>query len=303
VAGGGGSALRAILYAFGANAGIAVAKTGAAAYTGSSSMLAEAIHSYADAGNQLFLLLGMHRSRRPPDAEHPLGYGKVSYFWSFIVAIVLFTLGGLYSVYEGWHQLQAPEPPQSLWVAQAVLVLALLLEGFSLLGCVAEINKLRGRRGLFRWLHEARTAELVVVFGEDLAALLGLAIALGFLTAAGLTGDGRYDAYGSIAVGSVLLVISVFVAVRVKALLIGRSADPEVAGAIEEFIESDVHIREVFNVITFQMGPRVMLAAKVRLDGDLSVRTACERINVLERKLKERFPEIGWCFMEPDIAD
>jgi divalent metal cation (Fe/Co/Zn/Cd) transporter len=238
-----------------------------------------------------------------PDAEHPLGYGKVSYFWSFVVAVILFTLGGLYSIYEGWHKLQAPVPPQSLWVAQLVLLVAIVLEGFSMYGCMVEVNKLRRGRSLLAWLDEARSAELVVVFGEDLAALLGLVVALAFLTLAGATGEGRYDAYGSIAVGVILLAISIFVAVRVKALLIGRSADPEIVAAIEEFIAAEGHIHEVLNVITFQMGPQIMLAAKVRLDGATSVRTACEHINALERRLKERFPEMGWCFVEPDIVD
>lgn len=303
MAGGTGSPKKAILFAFSANFGIAIAKSVAAFFTGSSSMLAEAIHSYADTVNQLLLLLGMHRAKRPPDDEHPLGYGKVSYFWSFIVAIMLFSMGGLFSVYEGWHKLHATDPIQHVWIALLVLGFSIVLEGASLYGCILEVNKIRGTRGLWYWLHESRNSELIVVFGEDLGALAGLTLAFGFLCAASLTGDPGFDAYGSISIGIVLLVISVFLSVRVKRLLIGRSADPDLDEAIEQAIAADPHIREVFNVITVQFGPDVMVSAKIRLDDRLELRDACEKINRLEAHLQERFPEILWCFMEPDITD
>ncbi|NIR32718.1 MAG: cation diffusion facilitator family transporter [Gammaproteobacteria bacterium] len=299
----GGSPLKAILYAFFANLGIAIAKTVATIFTGSSSMLAEAIHSYADTCNQLLLLLGLHRAKRPPDDEHPLGYGKVSYFWSFIVALLLFSLGGLFSLYEGWHKLAHPEPLKHLWVALGVLGLAIVLEGLSMYGCMREVNARRGDRGLWRWLNESRNSELVVVFGEDLGALVGLMLAFGFLTAAGVTGDARYDALGSMSIGVVLLVISVFVAVRIKALLIGRSADPDLVDAIEEHMAEDPDIQRVFNVITVQMGAQVMLAAKIRLREHLDVHQASEKINRLEARLQRQFPEIEWCFVEPDLED
>lgn len=301
MAGGHGSPIKAILFAFAANLGIALTKTAAAIFTGSSSMMAEAIHSVADTGNQLLLLLGLHRAKRPADREHPLGYGKVTYFWSFMVAILLFSVGGLFSIYEGWHKLHDPEPLQHVWAALAVLALSIGMEGLSMYGCLAEVNKRRGRRSLWQWSRQSRSSELLVVFGEDLAALLGLVLAFVFLLVAGWTGDTRFDALGSIGIGILLIVIAVLVAVRVKGLLIGRSADPDVAAAIEESIGHDPDIREVFNVITMQMGPKVMLAAKIRMSDELPVGAAGEKINRLEAELKRRFPEIGWCFVEPDV--
>jgi cation diffusion facilitator family transporter len=295
--------LRAILFAFFANLGIAVIKTVAAVFSGSSSMLAEAIHSFADTGNQLLLLLGLSRAKKPADAEHPLGYGKVSYFWSFMVAIILFSVGGLFSVYEGWHKLQSPEPVQHLWLALSVLGASIVLEGVSMRGCLQEINKSRRGRTLREWLKQSRNSELIVVFGEDLAALLGLTLAFAFLLVAGISGDGRYDAYGSICIGVLLIVVAILISILVKSLLIGRSADPELTAAIEEIIAGDPDIREVFHVITLQMGARVMLAAKIRLAAGLEIGVACEKINALETQIKQRFPEIGWCFIEPDVRD
>ena len=225
------STARAILYAFIANFGIAIAKTWAAMFTGSGSMLAEAIHSYADTGNQVLLYLGLTQAQKPPDKEHPLGYGKLSYFWSFVVAILLFSLGGLFSIYEGLHKLQHPEELKNLWVAIVVLGLAVLLEGGSLLGCLREIRKLRGERPFREWLKHTRNSELVVVLGEDIGAQLGLILAMMFLLMADYTGNPMYDALGSICIGTILIVISVFIAWRVRSLLVGRSADPRYSGS------------------------------------------------------------------------
>ena len=300
---GGSHPMRAILYALFANFGIAIAKTWAAFVTGSSSMTAEAIHSYADTGNQVLLLIGLQRSKRPPDDEHPLGYGKATYVWSFIVAILLFSIGGLFSLYEGWHKLHATEPIQNAWIALSVLAVSIALEAVSMRGCLVEVRKeLRGR-SLWRWTRESRSSELIVVFGEDLAALLGLAMAFAFVGIASTTGDPRYDAYGSIAVGSLLVVIAIFVAIRVKSLLIGRSADPDIQAAISSAIAYEPNVAEVFNVITVQVGPQVMLAAKLRIADGVSLRDAIDTVNRLEVRLKREIPEIGWCFVETDVAD
>jgi len=172
-----------------ANFGIAIAKTWAAGVTGSGSMLAEAIHSYADTGNQVLLYLGLKQSQRPADDEHPLGYGKLSYFWSFVVAILLFSMGGVFSIYEGIHKLQNPEPLSQIWIAIVVLVLAIILEGSSLYGALREIRKIRGARPFGEWLKHTRNSELVVVLGEDIGAQLGLILALGFLVLAWITDD------------------------------------------------------------------------------------------------------------------
>ncbi len=298
-----GSTARAILYAFLANSGIALAKTWAAWLTGSGSMLAEAIHSYADAGNQVLLFLGLRQSTRPADSEHPLGYGKLSYFWSFIVAVLLFSMGGLFSIYEGFHKLQHPEPLTQVWIAQLVLIFAGVLEGFSLLGCIREIGNVRGGRSFGDWLKHTRSSELVVVLGEDIAALLGLAIALAFVSLASLTGKTTYDALGSISIGIVLLVVSVFVAARVRSLLVGRSADPLIQKAIDNIIGQQPDIEKVFNIITIQFGPDTMLAAKIKIRSGMDIDAAVMSINVLERRLKEEIPNLEWCFIEPDIAD
>ncbi|HNP35678.1 MAG TPA: cation diffusion facilitator family transporter [Woeseiaceae bacterium] len=298
-----GSTARAILYAFLANFGIALAKTWAAMFTGSGSMLAEAIHSYADTGNQVLLYLGLKQSRKEPDAEHPLGYGKLSYFWSFVVAVLLFSLGGLFSIYEGMHKLGHPEELSMLWVAMLVLVFAIFLEAGSLLGCIREINKIRGERPFIEWLRHTRNSELVVVLGEDIGAQLGLIVALGFLITAHFTGNPMYDALGSICIGVILIIISVFVAWRIKSLLVGRSADPEIQEAIDDIIRDHEDIEYVFNTITIQYGPDTMLAAKIKLTPAIAIEAAVASINHLERELKQRVPNLRWCFIEPDVTD
>ena len=297
------STARAILYAFLANFGIALTKTWAAWLTGSGSMMAEAIHSYADTGNQVLLYLGLTQSQKPADEEHPLGYGKLSYFWSFIVAVLLFSLGGLFSIYEGIHKLQHPEELSRIWVAIIVLVLAIMLEAGSLFGALREIKLVRGARPFGEWLKHTRNSELVVVLGEDIGAQVGLILALVFLGLAALTGDPVYDAMGSICIGVVLIVISVFVGLRIRSLLLGRSADPDIQNAISEIIGEQESIASVLNTITIQFGPDTMLAAKVQMNPALDINSAVHAINSLERQLKERIPNLQWCFIEPDVTD
>ena len=297
------SSTKAILYAFVANLGIALAKTWAAIYTGSGSMLAEAIHSYADSGNQVLLYIGLRQAQQPADDIHPLGYGKLSYFWSFIVALMLFSLGGLFSIYEGLHKLENPEPLHQVWVAVAVLLLAVVLEGTAMFGVLREIRHIRKDKPLKRWLKTTRNAELVVVLGEDFAALTGLSLALVFLVLAAVTGDPFFDAVGSICIGVVLVTVSIFVAWRIRDLLIGKSAEPDLQDDINRLIEAEPAIEKVFNVITFQMGPQVMLAAKVKIRSELSIGEAVIKINELEKRLKQNHPEIGWSFIEPDLHD
>ena len=294
---------RAILYALLANLGIAIAKTWAAWFTGSGSMLAEAIHSYADAGNQVLLFVGMRQARRPADAEHPLGYGKLSYFWSFIVALLLFSVGGLFSIYEGIHKLLAPEPLNLPWVGMAVLAVAIVLEALSLAGALREIRRLRGEQPLLDWVRQTRSAELVVILGEDIAALVGLVVAFGFLGLTVLTGNPVYDALGSVVIGAVLVTVSMFIAQRIRGLLVGRSAEPALRAVIDRIIAADPAIDRVLNTITVQMGPKVMLAAKIAMRRGLSIDEAVLRINELERRLKAEAPQIGWCFIEPDLED
>jgi cation diffusion facilitator family transporter len=298
-----GSSAKAILYAFVANLGIALAKLGAALYTHSGSMLAESIHSFADCGNQVLLFVGLRQARKPPDAKHPLGYGKVTYFWSFVVALLLFSMGGLFSIYEGWHKLDGHEGLNKPWVALVVLGVSIALEFGSLLGCLKEVTKLRGDRSFGYWLRNTRNAELVVVLGEDVAALIGLAIAFVFVALATVTGNMIYDAIGSIAIGIVLVCVSIFVAVRIKGLIVGRSAEEDLQEALRAEVDSDPGIDALLNAITLQMGPDVMLALKVKMRSGLSLDDAVDCINALERRIKAKFPEVAWCFVEPDNAD
>jgi len=298
-----GSSANAILYAFVANLGIALAKLAASIYTNSGSMLAEAIHSFADCGNQVLLYLGLRQSQRPPDARYPLGYGKITYFWSFVVALMLFSMGGLFSMYEGWHKLSAHEELNKPWVALLVLGVSVGLEFGSLLGCLREIKKLRKGRSLGYWVKHTRNAELVVVLGEDLAALVGLVIAFIFVALAAATGNAIFDAIGSIAIGVVLVCVSIFVAVRIKGLIVGRSAEDDLQDALRAEVAASPDIDKLLNAITMQMGPDVMLALKVQMRAGLTLEAAVDSLNELERRIKTKFPEVAWCFVEPDVAD
>src|SRR5687767_8790224 len=219
--------VRTILYALGANLAIAAAKTAAAIFTGSSAMLAEAIHSYADAGNQGLLLWGMKQAKRPPSPDYPLGWGKAVFFWSFIVALVLFSLGGLFSLYEGWHKLHATEGLNYPWVAVGILLFGIAAETVSLRACLHEVNKVRDGRTLWRWFRESRQSELVVILGEDIAALFGLVLALAAILITVMTGDPMWDALGSMSIGVLLIVVAIGIGIEIKALLIGQSAEPE----------------------------------------------------------------------------
>jgi cation diffusion facilitator family transporter len=291
------------MYAFVANLGIAIAKLIAAIYTASGSMFAEAIHSFADSVNQVLLFVGLKGSQRPADEEHPMGYGKLSYFWSFVVALILFSLGGVYSIYEGLHKLMNPVLLSDIWIGLAVLGLAICLEGASFYGATIEARKMAGERTLLEWLKQTRNAELVVVLGEDLAAMFGLSIAFAALLMVWMTNDPVYDAIGSISIGVLLVIVAIFLGVRLKGLLVGRSAEPDLCAVIYEQIAQDNRILEVFNMITLQMGPKIMLAAKVRMPAHMSVAEAVSAINKLESRVKAAHPEVGWCFMELDDQD
>ena len=295
--------LKTVLLALGANFAIFVSKMVAAVLTGSGSLLAEAVHSLADCGNQGLLLVGMRQARRAPSANHPLGFGMVVYFWSFLVALLLFSVGGLFSFYEGVHKLKHPEPMHWPWLAIGVLAFGIVMESFSMWGCMREVNKARGAKSLWRWFRESRQSELIVVFGEDLAALLGLALALGAVVATMITGNPTYDAIGSIAIGVLLCVVAAFVARQVASLLIGQSAEVGLREAISAFVGEQSEVERVFNVITLQLGPDVMVATKAQMRGDLSGRELIEAINRVEAAMKAKFPEIRWSFFEPDFAD
>jgi cation diffusion facilitator family transporter len=295
------SSVKSIFFALLANLGIAITKTIAAIITGSGAMLAESIHSFADCGNQGLLFIGLRASRRSPTAEHPLGYGKAIFFWSFIVALILFSMGGLFSIYEGIHKLNSHQGLSSPYVAIAVLSVSILLEGASLWGCITQINKVRHGQSLFKWFKNSRQSELVVVLGEDVAALFGLAFALISVILSIVTGNPVFDSIGSIGIGLLLVIISVFMAIKIKGLLIGQSSDPEVRKSITEFLESRPEITEVLNLITLQLGAQIMVAVKVKMADVDTVDQLIANINRCEAALKKQNSSIQWIFFEPDV--
>lgn len=295
--------LKSILFALFANSAIAVAKGVAAVITGSGAMLAEAIHSVADAGNQLLLILGLRQTKKAPTADHPLGFGKSIYFWSFLVAVILFSLGGMFSMYEGVHKLLHPEPLSHPWIAIGVLAFAIVAESISLWGCMREVNKERFGRGILDWFRNSRSSALIVVFGEDIAALFGLVFALLAITATSISGDPLWDAVGTISIGVLLIVVAVFVAIEVKELLIGQSVEPRILAEMEAFLDGRPEIEKLYSLLTMQFGPDAMVAVKARMVPTGSERQLIDRINAVERAFRERFSGTAWLFFEPDVAD
>jgi cation diffusion facilitator family transporter len=297
------NSVKSIFYALIANGAIAIAKTVAAVITGSGSMMAESIHSFADCGNQLLLLLGIKRAKRPPSSEYPLGYGKEIYFWSFVVALILFTLGGMFSVYEGIHKFQHPEALSSPYIAIAVLVFAIAAESASLYGCLLEVNKTRGDQSLWQWFRESRQSALIVVFGEDIAALAGLTIALVAIALTMITGNPLYDACGSIAIGILLVIIAIMIGREVKALLIGQGVDGRTREAMLRFLMQREELDQVFNLLTLQLGDDVMVAVKAKMVDTQSSDELIRAINNCEAAFREAFPQVLWLFFEPDLTD
>ena len=291
---------RAILFALGANAGIAITKFGAAAYTGSGAMLAEAIHSVADTANQLLLLLGMKRAKAAASADHPLGHQRVSYFYGMMVALLLFLVGGLFSVYEGWHRLQHPEPLKNASVALIVLGVAIVLESVSLWGALREIRKVQAGRSFLRWFRETRQSELMVVAGEDIAALGGLVLAFIAVLIAMWTGNPRFDALGSIAVGALLVIVAIAIIIEIKAMIVGESAEPALRRAIEAHVAARPEVKRVIRIITLQWGSQVIVAVRAEMAPVDSAYDLISAINRAEASLQQAFPQAAWVFFEPD---
>ncbi len=295
-----GDSTRAVLVALGANLAIAITKGIAAWVTSSGAMLAETVHSFADCGNQLLLLLGMRQSKQPPTPDHPLGRGKEIYFWSFLVAIMLFTVGGVYSLYEGLHKLQHPEPLQDWWWAVGVLLFSVVAEWASTVACLKEAAKEREGRNFFQWFRESRSAELIVVIGENVAALLGLAVALAAIIASVVTGNPLWDAIGTLVIGILLIVVAIFVAIEIKAMLVGQSMDPRRQHELHDFLEARPEVGRVISLITLQLGHEVMVAVQAEMSDRQTVRHLAEEINEVERAMKIAFPEVRWSFFEPE---
>jgi cation diffusion facilitator family transporter len=295
--------IKSILYALFANLSIAIAKAAAAFWTGSGAMMAEAIHSLADSCNQLLLLFGMKQSVRPPDSKYPLGYGKSIYFWSFLVAVILFSLGGMFSVYEGVHKFMHPEPLTKPMIAIGVLIFAIIAESASLWGCMQAVNKERRNRSLPLWFRESRSSELMVVFGEDVAALLGLGLALFAILAAAITGNPIYDAIGTVIIGALLIVIAILLAIEVKALLIGQGVEKYTQDQMESFLLEKPEVDSIYNILTLQMGPDAMVAVKAKMHPTGSETDLINAINRVEHEFRIKFPMCKWLFFEPDNKD
>jgi cation diffusion facilitator family transporter len=283
---------------------ITVCKGVAAFMTKSGAMLAETIHSFADCSNQGLLLMGVKQAQRPPDAKHPLGYGRSVYFWSFMVAMLLFSIGGMFSIYEGIHKISHPEPVQNIMWGVGVLVFSILLEGYAAYSNVIELNKRRKNVGFFKYLSETKDSDLVVIFGENSAAVFGLILALGALLIAYYTGDGRWDGYGSFAIGVVLIAVAIFLSIEVKSLLIGESADPIISNSAAQIALDHPHIEHLMECITVQQGPgEVLVCIKIQLVNHLTTNEVSNSINEFEAQLRAKCPDVKWLFVEPDLIE
>ena len=299
----GADSLKSIIFALSANLMIAFAKLGAALFTKSGSMLAEAIHSFADSANQILLIIGLRQAKRVPCEDYPLGHGRAIYFWSFIVAILLFSMGGVFSIYEGIHKISLREEMHYPWLAVGIIFFSMVMESISLWGCMREVNKVRGGRSLWKWFRETRQSELFVVMGEDIAALLGLTMALISILLSIFTGNVVFDAIGSIAIGVLLVIVAFIIGNEVKDLLIGQSVDEAERNAITDFVKNYPTVLNVLNIITLQLGNDVMVAVKALMKETSGNMELMQNINECECAIKKEFPQVKWIFFEPDFKD
>jgi cation diffusion facilitator family transporter len=294
---------KAIIAALIANSGIAVAKFVGFLITGSASLLAEAVHSVADTSNQGLLLLGGSRARRKATPEHPFGYGRERYFWAFVVALVLFSMGGLFAIYEGVEKLRHPHETESFGIAVAILLVAIALETFSLTTAVREANHVRGDQSWWSFIHRSKNPELPVVLLEDVGAEVGLFLALGGVLLAHYTGEARWDAAGSLGIGILLVVIAILLATEMKSLLIGESAAPTDEQAIRGAVEGTPAVRRLIHMRTQHLGPdELLVAAKLEFDANLSVAELADAVNDTETRLRAAVPAARVIYLEPDLT-
>lgn len=292
-----------VIAAFFANLGIAVAKFAGFLITGAASMLAEAVHSVADTGNQGLLLLGGSRAQRRASEEHPFGYGRERYFWAFIVAMILFSIGGLFAIYEGIERLRHPHEPENLIVAVGILLLAIALESVALTKAVKEANKLRGSRSWWGFIRHSKSPEVPVVLLEDIGAELGLFMALGGIAMARITDNARWDAAGSLGIGVLLVVIAAVLAVEMKSLLIGESAGPRDLETIRTTIESSPQVEKLIHLRTQHLGPdELLVGAKLEMHDSLSFDQVAAAIDATEQRLRAALPSARVVYLEPDVA-
>jgi cation diffusion facilitator family transporter len=293
---------KAIVAAFFANLGIAIAKFVGFAFTGAASMLAEAVHSVADTSNQGLLLLGRRRAEQPPTPAHPFGYGRERFFWGFVVALVIFSLGSLFALVEGIDKLRTPHELESTGWAVGILLLAVCLEAFSFRTAIRERRALKGPDTWYGFIRHAKVPELPVVLLEDFGALIGLAFALAGVVAAHLTGNPRFDAAGSLAIGLLLAAIAFTLVVEMKSLLIGESARPAQRAAIRDAIEGHPLVRRLIHIRTEHIGPEELLVgAKIEFDDGLDVAGLADAIDSVEEAMRAAVPAARVIYLEPDV--
>lgn len=297
-----GGSRKVILISLFANFGIALSKLGGALFTGSAALLAEAVHSFSDCGNQALLLHGQRMAQKPPTEQYPLGRGKELFFWSFVVALLLFTMGGMFSLYEGLHKIQHPAPVEHPLVGVVILLVAVGLEGFSFIACIREVKHQNTFGSFWQWVRKTTSADLLVIFLEDFAALLGLTMALGFLALAWVTGDSFWDGIGSCAIGVLLIAVAVVLAKEVKALLMGEVSAQDYRPGLEALLEEVMPGAKLLRLIALQQGVgAVMLAYKIAPGANFpATREAIDAVNRFEREARVKFPEIQWQFAEMD---
>lgn len=292
---------KALTLSLAANLGIAISKFVVFGLTHSSAMLTEAIHSVADCGNQLLLFIGLNRGQKPATAKHPLGQGQAAFVASFLVALLLFSVGGVYSVVEGIHKIRQPEAPHDLGWAIGLLILALLLEGISMRGALRAAKAERGRKSLLRFMRESSATELVVVLAEDAAALAGLGLALGAVLLTLVTGNPVWDGIGSLLIGLLLVAVALFVGAEVTSLLMNEAPPLGLRATIRAAVNEDPEVEATLNLIAVVIGSgRLMLALKIRFKDQPSGHSLVAAINALEVRLKAQFPQIQHLFVEPD---
>ena len=295
---------KAIFAAFFANLGIAVSKFVGFLITGSASLLAETVHSLADTGNQLLLFLGGSRARKPATPVHPFGYGRERYFWAFAVALVLFSAGGMFALWEGISKLRDPHEIESLSVAVTILLVAIVLESFSLRTAVRESRHVKDPdTGWFRFIRRTKQPELPVVLLEDVGALVGLVFALTGVLLAEATGNPRWDAMGSVMIGTLLIVIAIVLIVEMKSLLIGESAGPATLDAIGAAIIARPDVDQLIHMRTEHLGPdEILVAAKIEYSSRLSADELVDAINRTEDAIRAVVPEATVIYLEPDLV-
>ena len=295
---------RAIIAALLANFGIAVTKFVAFLISGSSSMLAESVHSLADSGNQILLLIGGKRARREATAEHPFGYGRSRYVYAFMVSIILFSVGGVFSIYEGVHKIQHPEPIEVPWLPIAVLLIAIGLESFSLRTALHESAPERRGISILQFVRRAKSPELPVVVLEDIAALVGLVLALVGVSVAVMTGNGVYDGIGTVFIGLLLIVVAILLGIEVSSLLVGEGATPADDAAIRAAAIAGDDIEKLIHMKTLYLGPDEMLVGmKVAVSPTGSAASVAAAINAVEERVRAAVPIARVLYIEPDIFD